>query len=112
ARRRPSFVVCASPSQVNLFSGAGGPDLVTVTISSRGEICIVWPGSAPMQRKSLWPAALFFALLGASAGCGSRPGPTTPPTEYDGVEVRVACPEGPPAEVLGQHARVWADRAG
>jgi multiple sugar transport system substrate-binding protein len=58
----------------------------------------------------LCPFALLSALL--LAGCRPETAPTAAPRPYQGVTLRVACPEGPSAAVVQTYARGWAARAG
>src|SRR5262245_33165431 len=66
-----------------------------------------------MQRKSRVFGFLFFLLTGAAVGCGDGATPVEgPPQPYKGAVVRVACPAGTPAEVVGLYSRGWAFRNG
>src|SRR5205085_5429996 len=80
-------------------------------------LVIVDGGARLMQWKSRPPWRLFFAMLlvaAPAAGCGCNgPGPTTPPViAPKATLLRVACPAGPAATVVGYYGAAWARRNG
>ncbi len=64
-----------------------------------------------MQPKSPWMSRLFFlAAWAVPLGCGAPPPPPKIDSPYQGVVVRVACPDAATAALVAASAPGWASR--